>query len=282
MGIVISKYQVKKILASHLKGLAEISISLGLGRSKEGIKFDAGNVIFPDGQSIPIKEVRKILNTDACVLAENNTLLKAQFYSQETRKTYKLVATGDNTPPTLAISGIRMHRVRDVNPLEDAVSKIEAIQSVKGRILDTCTGLGYTAIMASRNAKEVITVERDSNVIEIAKINPWSGELWSRRNIGIIEGDIFEEIKKFRPGFFAGIIHDPPRFSLAGKLYSARFYAELFRVLKNNGRLYHYTGNPGARYRGKDFVSGIIKRLEDAGFRNIRRYEKGLGVVAEK
>jgi predicted methyltransferase len=170
-----------------------------------------------------------------------------------------------------------------VNPLEDTISKIDSISPIKGRILDTCMGLGYTAIMALENgADEVITVEKDRNVIEIAKINPWSEGLWGSEKIRVINGDIAEEIKKFRAGYFDRIIHDPPRFSLAGKLYSAGFYRELFRVLKENGKIYHYTGNPGERYRGKNFVSGVVKRLNDAGFRDIRGYEKGLGVIASK
>ncbi len=282
MRFIISKYQVKTILDSYSKGLNEISISLNLGKTEGNIKFTGDNVLFPDGQYIPIKEIRKILNTDSCVLVGNNNLLKVQFYSPETRKTYKLVATGEKTPPTLSISGIRMHRVKDVNPLEDTISKIESISPIKGRVLDTCMGLGYTAIMASKNSDEVITVENDPNVIEIARINPWSEELWGSDRIRLINGNISEEIKKFRAGYFGRITHDPPRFSLAGELYSAEFYRELFRVLKNNGKIYHYTGNPGERYRGKNFVSGIVKRLSSAGFRDIKRYEKGLGVIAKK
>lgn len=90
-----------------------------------------------------------------------------------------------------------MHRVGGINPIEDAILKINAILPVKGRILDTCMGLGYIAIIASKKAREVITVEKDLNVIEIGRINPWSEELYSRKNIDIIEGDISKEIKKF-------------------------------------------------------------------------------------
>ncbi len=283
MRFIISKYQVKTILDSYSKGLNEISVSLNLGKNENKIKFTDNNAIFPDCQYINIEKLKKTLDTDACVLVENNNLLKVQFYSPETRKTYKLVATGEKTPPTLSISGIRMHRVKDVNPLEDTISKIKSISPIKGRILDTCTGLGYAAIMALKNgADEIITIEKDPNVIEIARINPWSEKLWSSEKIRVINGDISEEIKKFETGYFDRIIHDPPRFSLAGKLYSAEFYRELFRVLKNNGKFYHYTGNPGERYRGKNFVSGIVKRLSSAGFRDIKRYKKGLGVIAKK
>lgn len=43
-------------------------------------------VVFPDGQEISVKEMRKIPDTGTCVLVENNTLLKIQFYSPETKK----------------------------------------------------------------------------------------------------------------------------------------------------------------------------------------------------
>ncbi|HHI00479.1 MAG TPA: SAM-dependent methyltransferase, partial [Thermococcus litoralis] len=83
-------------------------------------------------------------------------------------------------------------------------------------------------------------------------------------------------------GSFDAIIHDPPRFSLAGQLYSEEFYAELFRILKPKGRLFHYVGNPGKKYRRKDLQRGVMERLRNVGFRKIKRVEEALGVVALK
>jgi len=98
----------------------------------------------------------------------------------------------------------------------------------------------------------------------------------------VIHGDAFEVVKKFKDESFDVIIHDPPRFSLAGQLYSEEFYRELFRVLKPGGRLFHYVGNPGKRYRRKDLQRGVMERLRRAGFVGVKRVEEALGVVARK
>ncbi|ENN96284.1 SAM-dependent methyltransferase, partial [Methanocaldococcus villosus KIN24-T80] len=73
-----------------------------------------------------------------------------------------------------------------------------------------------------------------------------------------------------------------PRFSLAGHLYSEEFYRELYRVLKPGGRLFHYVGNPGKKYRGKDLQKGVMERLRKVGFKEVKKVEKALGVVAKK
>ncbi len=73
----------------------------------------------------------------------------------------------------------------------------------------------------------------------------------------------------------------PPRFALAGELYSLTFYRELFRVLRRGGVLFHYVGAPGSKYRGKDLQKGVMERLKEAGFEEMRVNE-ALGVRAWK
>ena len=81
---------------------------------------------------------------------------------------------------------------------------------------------------------------------------------------------------------FDSVIHDPPRFSLAGELYSEEFYREIFRVLRRSGRLFHYTGNPHLLRKGSGFVDGVIRRLKSAGFRNVKKVDRLMGVSAQK
>ncbi|MEM1586477.1 MAG: methyltransferase [Candidatus Bathyarchaeia archaeon] len=204
-----------------------------------------------------------------------------KIYSEKTRKFYRLVGT--NTWPYLEISGIRMHRADEVDPKTDAMLKIKALGKIYGSILDCCTGLGYTAILAakSRNVKEVVTVEKDENVILIARENPYSKPLFEDKKIRIIIGDIIDVVKEFEDEHFNFIIHDPPRISIAPELYSLDFYKQLFRVLKSYGRILHYVGRPGER-QGKNYQKGIVERLRLAGFKRIKRVDYALSLIAEK
>src|SRR3989344_7658997 len=152
---------------------------------------------------------------------------KIQFFSSETQRFYQLFPT--KTAPTLKISGVPMHRHTHVDPLTDTTLKIQALRP-KGTGLDTCTGLGYTAIYCAKEpeVEKVITVERDENVLKIAGMNEFSSELFENKKIEIIQGDVFEKIKEFPARYFDCILHDPPTFIMATELYSLGFYRELY------------------------------------------------------
>ena len=204
-----------------------------------------------------------------------------KFYDEKTRKFYKLVPT--STWPTVEISGIHMHRIKKVDPKTDSELKIKSLGKIYGIVLDTCTGLGYTAILAARkkDVKKVITIEKDENVIKLAKLNPFSKELFSNPKIELRIADVTQEIKKFKANFFDFIIHDPPRISIAEELYSLAFYQELYRVLKPKGKIFHYVGEPG-KLQGKNYLKGILKRLKLAGFVKIKKVKEALGLVIQK
>ncbi|MHA2358284.1 MAG: class I SAM-dependent methyltransferase, partial [Candidatus Heimdallarchaeaceae archaeon] len=90
-----------------------------------------------------------------------------------------------------------------------------------------------------------------------------------------------EAIRSLKADSFDVILHDPPRFSFAGELYSEEFYKELYRVLRKDGRLLHYVGKPGSKYRGKDFVKGVHNRLSNVGFK-VKRTPDGESVLGYK
>ena len=94
-------------------------------------------------------------------------------------------------------------------------------------------------------------------------------------------GDSFEEIEKFEANLFARIIHDPPMFNLAGDLYSGEFYRHLFRVLQPRGRLFHYIGDLESK-SGRVVTKGVMRRLEEAGFRRVSPRPAAFGVIAFK
>ena len=205
--------------------------------------------------------------------------MPTSIFSEETNNYYKLVPTGKDKWPTIEISGIRMHVTKTMFPKEDTEKKISFVSPCIGNVLDTCTGLGYTAIMAAKIAELVFTIEKDANVIELEKINPYSRELFDNSKIKRVHGDSFEEVKKFKACYFDRIIHDPPRQALSTLLYSDEFYKELYRILRSKGKIFHYTGDPGSK-RGLDIRQGIAKKMAKAGFSNIKRVFNGL--VAEK
>ena len=209
---------------------------------------------------------------------------KINHFSSKTGKFYQLLPT--KTIPVLKINSVPMQRYATIDPLTDTQLKILASQP-KGRVLDICTGLGYTAIEAAKRKEvtEVITLEQDEEVLEMAKLNPASQEVFQNKKITIKIGNAAETITEFPPGSFDVIIHDPPTFVMAPELYHKTFYPELFRVLKRGGIIWHYAPRPGKAKtpaKADKFVASIIRRLKEAGFIQVFYEEKSCGILAKK
>ena len=181
----------------------------------------------------------------------------------------------------MLVAGFPMHRIKGTDPYEDTLCKLGTLKPVVGNVLDTATGLGYTAIEASKTAQHVVTIELDPAVLEVARLNPWSEALFNNSKISLISGDSFEVIQGLHDGSFSRVIHDPPSFSLAGELYSGQFYQELFRVLSHKGRLFHYTGDLHSSF-GRRMIPGVLRRLEQAGFSRVQPRPEAFGLVAQK
>lgn len=285
--LVLSYKEAKVLLDAARLDKPVINCSLNLGKTtgdviitrNESNKFD---FLFQGDKHLNFEQIKKITETEGvCFLIEDNNPIKIQLFSPDTNLFYKLLPTSDW--PTLEISGVRMHRVTQVTPKKDTEMKIELIKPVTGKCLDTCCGLGYTAIgMMYAGASEVVTIEKDPNCLEICRHNPWSQELFHSKAITVLEGDVFEKIKKMKSNSFDRIIHDPPSFALAGPLYSLEFYGELYRILKKDGKLYHYTGRPGAVRSNRDLIGDTVKRFKQIRFREIARQDKTLGVSCIK
>jgi len=268
---LLTSFTAKKILKK------EERVSLDLGLSKRRMKVDK-EVIFPDNQKLSIEKVEKIARDRRSVyFLEDEVLYKAQFFDEKTGKFYKLVVVEEESPPTVEISGIHMHRIKNTNPLKDTEKKVFSIP-IGGVGLDICTGLGYTAIMASKRCDKVITIEKDRNVLEIAKLNPWSTEVFTSNKIEVILSDAFYLLPALRKKFDF-IIHDPPRYSMAPELYSHDFYVSLYNALKKGGHMFHYTGKPEMK-KGKKILKNIKIRLEKTGFA-VEWNEEALGYVCE-
>jgi predicted methyltransferase len=278
--IVLSHFQAKQILAARENGQSILKVSLDLNLTESEVQLQPEAVRFPAGERLDWKHLKEISENEvACYLVEADTVKAIKGFSEFSGRVYGLMPTA--AAPTMLISGIPMHRIKDTDPHQDTLHKIKSIAPLKGDVLDTTTGLGYTAIEAAKTARQVTTIEIDPTAQEIARLNPWSRALFGDSKITQVIGDAFEEIEKFEAESFSAIIHDPPMFSLAGDLYSLEFYRQAFRVLKHNGKMFHYIGDPESK-SGARVTAGVIRRLQEAGFTRVARAPRAFGIVAYK
>ncbi len=176
----------------------------------------------------------------------------------------KLIPT-DWGPPTFEIDGIKMLPSAHVSPYDDAERKVALIEPRGKAILDTCGGLGYFAAWClAGGALGIVSFEKNPDVLWLRSLNPWSPAADSR--LALIEADAVAAVARLETGSMDAILHDPPRFGIAGDLYSLGLYAEFARVLRRRGRLFHYTGTPNKLTSGRDVPREVAARLQRAGF----------------
>ena len=210
-------------------------------------------------------------------------------------------------PPTFEIDGIKMLPTAQVSPYADAERKVGFIRPRGKVILDTCGGLGYFASWCLQGqAARVQSYEKNSDVIWLRGLNPWSplsppagdglplavrespqagggSPLAVRESpqagggLTLVQGDVAVAIAGLPDQSFDAVLHDPPRFGIAGELYSQVFYDHLARVLRPRGLLFHYTGTPNKLTSGRDVPNEVANRLRTAGFTTEL---KGDGILA--
>jgi len=277
---VLSHYQAKSLMIARDAGQPSLNVSLDLGLSLADVTITSRCVIFPDQQRVDWEQLQEIIKNElVCYLVSEGKIEKIHFFSQVFNRYYSLMPT--RHAPTMLISGIPMHRIKNTDPFQDTMSKIKALTPVNGQVLDTTMGLGYTAVEAAKAADHVTSIELDPTVVEVCRHNPWSRGLFDNPRITRLIGDTYELIEQFDDGTFKRIIHDPPMFNLAGELYSTALYRQLLRVLRPSGRLFHYIGNPSSK-SGSGVTRGAVRRLHEVGFRRVKPYPQAFGVVAFK
>lgn len=256
--------------AAARAGAATVECSLDLDRSTTTVELDAEGWRW-QGRRFPFLESCK----DRTVYYWDGTAFApAQRFSASL---IKLVPT-EWGPPTFEIDGIKMLPTAQGSPYEDAARKVALIEPRGKAILDTCGGLGYFAAHClSGGARQVLSYEKNADVIWLRGLNPWSPPEGGA--LVLVHADIVERIGALPAGSLDAILHDPPRFGIAGELYSQAFYDELARVLRRNGKLFHYTGTPNRLTSGRDVPNEVARRLRRAGFLAERN---GDGVLAVK
>lgn len=259
-------YLTKEIVEDFRRGNKRLS--LDLGRS--------ATVVTNELDGVPLEEVKG----DFIYAWDGKELWKLAIFDKHL---YRLRIM--NGKPILEIDGLRMHLVKEFHDVFDYSKEVVARLNVQQDdiVLDTCMGLGYTALEAAKKADRVTTVELNRAVIALAKWNPWSQELFEKKRIRIAEEkNCFDFVKEAVDGSFSVIIHDPPRFSVAGELYSREFYSELYRIAKKNARLFHYVGSIGKASGKRDIMHEVETRLEEAGWKIMKKNKKVQGIFAVK
>lgn len=177
----------------------------------------------------------------------------------------KLVPT-EWGPPTFEIDGIKMLPTSERSPYEDAGRKVALVQPRGKVILDTCGGLGYFAAWClAGGAARVLSFEKSPEVLWLRSLNPWSPPPGGA--LDLVHADVATQVTSLPDASVDAVLHDPPRFGIAGELYSQAFYDQLARVLKRRGLLFHYTGSPNRLTTGRDVPQEVSRRLQRAGFR---------------
>lgn len=267
---LLTRERAQALRAAFEHGASSWQGSLDLDRSRDDITLDADGFLWR-GQGWPWPDTalkdRTLYGCDGAAWAP------VQRFSGSL---IKLIPTAWG-PPTFEIDGIKMLPTAQVSPWDDAATKVGFIQPRGKRILDCCGGLGYYAAHALANgAAHVQSFEKNPDVVWLRRMNPWSPDVDDPANAGrftLTEGDVSKAILELPGAHFDAALHDPPRFGIAGELYSLAFYEQLARVLKPGAPLFHYTGTPNAKTSGRDVPGEVLKRLEKAGFQAERRLD---------
>ncbi|KAJ8900716.1 hypothetical protein NDN08_000017 [Rhodosorus marinus] len=279
--------RVNELVASITEARSSVggpfSVDLGT-RSLKSISADAGGV-YLDGDAIPLswkdlQTMTKKGKTGAYECYEDGWERVAEF-SEETQRAISLLPVAEGVAPTVVIGGFGMHRIKSSDPWTDTQLKMKALGTASENTLDVCTGLGYTAIaLADQPTVDLVTtIELDPSIVNIQRRNPWSRRLFENPKIDRKVGDAVELLPTLPDRSFSTIVHDPPALALCNELYTLEFYKQLRRTLKPSGKLYHYVGDPASKESGRLF-RGIMDRLKQAGFQQVKRADGAFGILA--
>lgn len=256
------------LAARAVGGLVECS--LDLGRSISTVEVSASAWTW-NGEQFPFLDACK----DRTIYYRSGESFEP--ISRFSSSLIKLVPT-DWGAPTFEIDGIKMLPTAQVSPYADAERKVGLIQPRGKVVLDTCGGLGYfAACCLSSGAAQIQSFEKNPDVIWLRNLNSWSPDHEAGNALTLTHGDVTEHITKLPIASVDAILHDPPRFGIAGELYSQAFYDQLARVIKPKGRMFHYTGSPNKLTSRRDLPTEVATRLQRAGFATEMN---GDGVVA--
>lgn len=279
-------------LRSHVLGEGRVvssePLSVDLGQRQTLMAIMPSGVALADGSeaSATWEDLQRMVKKGGAWQCHHGAtglaIARIEGFSERTGRAASLLPLPGGVPPTVVLAGFNMHRMKGIHPGQDTDAKLKPLGSrLKGRMLDVCTGLGYTAVAAAERpaVSEVWTIELDPLMVEMQRANPWSAQLFDSPKVHRLLGDATDVLPALEDGSFDCCVHDPPANSLAGELYSLAVYKELRRVLRRGGVLFHYIGDPGSKASGKLF-RGISERLQAAGF-DTKIVPQAYGILAK-
>ncbi len=261
-GPLLTRPLAEALLAARDAGAQAWTGSLDLGRSTGSAQLYADHWQW-DGLRHPYPSG---LKDRTIYYRDGDAFAPASRYSGAL---IKLVPT-DWGAPTFEIDGIKMLPTARISPFEDARRKVALIAPRGKQVLDTCGGLGYfAACCLDAGVARIHSFEKNADVLWLRTLNPWSPDPEAPASSGRLQlthADVSQAIAQLSDACVDAVLHDPPRFGIAGELYSQAFYEQLARVLRRGGPLFHYTGAPNALTSGRDVPREVARRLQKAGF----------------
>lgn len=262
-GPLLTRPLLDQLQSALKKGADQATASFDLGRSEDTVRLGSDGWQWR-GQAFPWPAKLK----DRTLYYWDGDEFSAA--SRFGTGLYKLVPT-DWGVPTFEIDGIKMLVSAQVSPMDDARRKVALVEPRGKQVLDTCGGMGYfAACCLDDGVAGLHSFEKSTEVLWLRTLNPWSPDPdadYAQGRLQLKHGDISTEIEQIADASMDAVLHDPPRFGIAGELYSQVFYDHLARVLRKGGRLFHYTGSPNRLTSGRDVPREVATRLQKAGFK---------------
>lgn len=262
-GPLLTRPVAEALLAARDGAASEWNGSLDLGCSTDNVHLQADTWLWRD-QHYPYPA--KLKDRTIYYWDDDEFAPAARFSGS----LIKLVPT-EWGAPTFEIDGIKMLPTSKESPFEDARRKVALIEPCGKTVLDTCGGLGYfAACCLEAGAARIRSFEKNADVLWLRSLNPWSPDPDAPASGGRLQlarADVSQAITQIADASVDALLHDPPRFGIAGELYSQVFYDQLARVLRRGGRLFHYTGSPNKLTSGRDVPREVATRLQNAGFK---------------
>lgn len=277
---LLTYWVARDLQAAQKKNQTTLNATLDFGISTTTLNVTDNGAVGPDGALLATwEDIKRVAKDErgSWILRPGEPAEKFLVYSPISNAACSLMPSKPGKPPTALLNGFCMHRWgKEVDPGMHAELIMECVAPIRkgARVLDTCTGLGYTAIAASQRGN-VTTIEVDPAMTQVCQMNPHSRELF-QGGIKQIYGNAAEIVKILPNNSFDVIIHDPPTSLIAGELFATDFYKDLHRVLAPNGRMYHYIGEPTSQTSMK---KGVMKRLRQAGFGGVVLDRVAHGIV---